>query len=681
MARKTKSTGKQKAKAPPVSLHPVRNIPLQALRLSPANVRTIYEVADIADLADSIAQRGLLQSLSVREHMDGNGKPTGTYEVQAGGRRFRALQALVAAGRLEADAAIPCILKSEGLAEDDSLAENTDRQNLHPLDEYRAFAAMRAKGMTDEAIAAAYRVTPAFVRQRLRLASASPAVLQAFADGELDMDELVAFCVTEDHARQDAVFQRIRRGEIQAHAHIIRQSLTEDTVRSTDLRVKFVGVEAYEAAGGALLRDLFADDRAYLQDPDLLNRLVSEKLEVARAEQVAKGWKWAEAAVSFDYGNKSRLDRLIPLDSELTLEEQARYNALEAERDRLAEADELTDAEEERFHAVENELEAIDERPPVYAADDMARAGVFLSISHSGELMVDEGYVRPEDRVQEHVDPETGEITTSPVGSGTHTSGDGQAEEPEEDDETGTLGKPLADSLQQDLTSFRTVAIRKALGEDFDTAFLAMLHVLVTQHFYHGMSASCLQVTAQRAFPASAPGLDSWDTTLAVDRRDREFRKLLPENYRDLWAALVRMDDDGRRQLFAHCAAGTVNAVKARHSYRGDVLPHADQLVSELGMTMTGSGWTTRADNYFGRVTKAHILEAVTEAKGESTANLIAHLKKDAMAMEAERLVADIGWLPQLLRAPADATPAPVEENDALPAFLADGGDAEPAAA
>jgi ParB family chromosome partitioning protein len=682
MARKPKPNGKPKAKAAAVSLHPVRNIPLTALQLCPANVRNIYEESDIADLADSIARRGLLQSLSVREQTDDAGNPAGSYEVQAGGRRFRALQALVTAGRLEADAAIPCIIKSEGLAEDDSLAENTDRQNLHPLDEYRAFAAMRAKGMSDDSIAAAYRVTPAFVRQRLRLASASPSVLQAFADGELDMEELVAFCVTEDHARQDAVFQRIQLGEIQAHGHIIRQLLTEDTVRSTDLRVKFVGLHAYEAAGGAMLRDLFADDRAYLQDPDLLNKLVSDKLAAARAELLAKGWKWAEAAVSFDYGSKSRLDRLIPLDSQLTAEEQAHYNALEAERDRLADADELTDAEEERLHAVENEIEAIDERPPVYSPDDMARAGVFLSISYNGELMVDEGYIRPEDRVQEHVDPETGEITTSPAASGVHTGGDGQADEPVDDEETGTPGKPLADSLQQDLTSFRTVAIRKALGADFDTAFLAMLHVLVTQHFYNGMSASCLQVTTQRAFPASAPGLDSWDTTVALDRRDQELRRLLPENYRDLWAALVRIDDDGRRQLFAHCAAGTVNAVKARHSYRGHVLPHADQLVDELGMTMTASGWTTRADNYFSRVTKAHILEAVAEAKGENTANLIAHLKKEAMAAEAERLVADTGWLPQLLRAPADATPAaPEAEDEALPAFLADGGDAEPTAA
>jgi len=671
MARKPKSNGKANRTAgTAVTLHPITNIPLSELVLSPANVRNIYEEADIADLADSISRRGLLQSLSVRPQTDGAGEPTGLYEIQAGGRRYRALQTLVTAKRLDANAPVPCIIKTEGIAEDDSLAENSDRADLHPLDEFRAFAAMKSKGMTEDAIAAAYRVTPAFVRQRLRLSSASPTVLNAFATNELELDELMAFCVTEDHARQDDVYAQIQQGHIQPHAHYIRQLLTEDTVRSTDQRVKFIGLEAYEAAGGALLRDLFSENNAYLQDPDLLNRLVSEKLEAAKADLLAQGWKWVHAALTVSYGEKQNFDRLIPLNQELTEEEASHYASLEAKRDALAEADELNDAQEKLLHEIESELDALDERPDVYAAEDMARAGAFVTVSYDGRLVCDVGFVRPEDRVRaEGEEDQLAGEPTGDIGTDDHDADEGIA-----------TGKPLPDSLQQDLTSFRTVALRKALGDAYDVAFVAVLHVLVSEQFYNGAASSCLQIRSQRSFPASAPGLDSWATTQAVDKRNEALRKLLPEQSRDLWNALLEMDAPTQQQLFAHCAAGTINAVRVRHDPRGSALKHADQLTDTLGMSMAASGWTTRADNYFGRVTKGHILEAVAEAKGQDTANLIMHLKKDAMAAEAERLISETAWLPAPLRAAWETVPTEDQAGD-LPAFLAGDTAEEPAAA
>jgi len=661
MARKPKTPRKQSGSAPAaIVLDPITSIPFSSLLLSSANVRTIYDQESIDALASSIAFRGLLQSLSVRSEIDANGNPTSRFEVQAGGRRYRALQALINAGRLAPDTPIPCIVKDSGLAEDHSLAENSDRENLHPLDEFNAFATMKTSGMSEDAIAAAYRVTPAFVRQRLRLAAASPTIKQAFAVGKLELEELVAFCVTEDHARQDAIFERIINGEIQAHAHIIRQLLTENTVRSNDARVKFVGIEAYEAAGGAVLRDLFTDDRAYLQNPDLLNKLVSEKLEAAKNHALQSGWKWVEAGLSFDYGTKQKLDRLIPLDIDHTKEERDRLTVLEVERDRLYELDDLTEDASHHLQEVEDEIEAIENKPVVYADEDKAIAGVFISLDYSGELVIDQGYVRPEDKIVRE-GAAAGEAKVDEMGPRQPTDGldEGDTEAP---------GKPLPESLQQDLTSFRTVAIREALGNNFEAAFIAVLHALASQHFYHGMPANCLQITSQRNFPASAPGLDTWGTTLAIDKRNEAMRKVLPQRHEDLWNALWALDDDARKTLFAHCTASTVNAVKARHNDRGDVLPHADQLVAALGMTMSASDWITTADNYFNRVTKAHILEAVTEAKDETTANLLLHLKKDAMAAEAERLVAGTNWVPQLLRSPIDGNSDAGPES--LPDFL-----------
>lgn len=665
MARKPKSQAKPtRSKVQPITLPPIITIPLDRLVLSEANVRTVYSADSIADLAHSIAHRGLLQSLSVRPLIDAEGNETSIYEVPAGGRRFRALHLLVKQKRLAADAPIPCILKTEGVAADDSLAENTDRENLHPVDEFRAFLGMKSQGMNDDAIAAAYRVTPAFVRQRLRLASASPAVLEAFKAEDIELDQLMAFCITEDHKRQDAVLEQVMSGHVNAGAYYIKQLLTEDSVRSGDTRVKFVGLEAYEAAGGAVLRDLFSTD-AFVRDPDLLNRLVSEKLEAARQEVLTKGWKWATASFSNPYGDKQQMEKLIPLEVELTAKEQKRIGKLEAERDALYDLDERDNQQEARLEEVEAELEAFDNRPPVFAPEDMARAGVFISVNNDGELWADYGYVQAEDVQQADSGEEDGSD-----GSLTDT----QSLADDDIDEATAPGKPIPDSVLQDLTSFKTVAMRNAMANDFNTAFLAVLHALVASHFYRTSTASCLQITAQQSFPANAPGLDTWDTTKAVDKLNDAWRKRLPKNEGDLWHALSAMEITDRQSLFAHCAAGTINAVKMRNAFRGRALDHAEQLVTALGMDMTHSGWTTRADNYFLRVTKPHILQAVAEAKGENTANLISHMKKDTMAVEAERLLAGTNWLPHVLRSPDThdvGTADNAESATALPAFLA----------
>ncbi|MFZ1101401.1 MAG: ParB/RepB/Spo0J family partition protein, partial [Hyphomicrobiaceae bacterium] len=201
---------------------------------SDANVRRVNAAISIEALAESIARRGLLQSLSVRPLLDDEGSESNTYEVQAGGRRLRALKLLVKQKRLARNAPIACIVKTTGILEDDSLAENTDREALHPLDQFRAFAALRAKGQSEEDIAAAFGVTPAIVRQRLKLASASPKLLDAYAADELNLDQLMAFCVTDNHDRQEQVFDAIAQGQVAGHAFTIRRLLTETCVEASD---------------------------------------------------------------------------------------------------------------------------------------------------------------------------------------------------------------------------------------------------------------------------------------------------------------------------------------------------------------------------------------------------------------------------------------------------------------
>lgn len=395
---------KAKRTAQLIALHPTRDIPFNQLELSAANVRSVLNDASIPDLADSIARRGLLQSLNVRPILDDDGAETGRYTVPAGGRRFRALTLLVKQKRLAADAPIPCIVKSDGLAEDDSLAENSHREALHPLDEFRAFESMRKAGRSDDDIAAAYHVTPAVVRQRRRLANASPLLLDAYVADDIDLKQLMAFCLTDNHDRQEAAYTVIKgRPSYNRGAWDIKRLITETTVPASDGRALYVGLTAYEAAGGAVMRNLFEEkDHGYLQDADLLNRLVDKKLSAERERFLAAGWKWAVAAVDLPYSERQGLLRLKPLDVQRTAKQQKRLTKLETERDMLSELDEHTDEQSARLDVIDAEIDDLENPTPTFEREDMARAGVFITIDDdTGELDADYGFVKPEDHVAE----------------------------------------------------------------------------------------------------------------------------------------------------------------------------------------------------------------------------------------------------------------------------------------
>jgi ParB family transcriptional regulator, chromosome partitioning protein len=196
-----------------ITLSCARDIPFNKLVPSQANVRRVKDGVPLAELAESIARRGLIQSLHLRPVLDAEGAETGLFEVPAGGRRFRALELLVKQKRLAKTAPVPCIVgnaASDILADEISLAENIDRAPLHPVDQFRAFAAMRANGMTEEAIAAAFLVGVHVVKQRLRLTAVAPALIDIYAEDAMTLEQLMAFTVTQDHARQIQVWQAIK---------------------------------------------------------------------------------------------------------------------------------------------------------------------------------------------------------------------------------------------------------------------------------------------------------------------------------------------------------------------------------------------------------------------------------------------------------------------------------------
>jgi ParB family chromosome partitioning protein len=232
-----------------------------------------------------------------------------------------------------------------------------------------------------------------------------------------------------------------------------------------------------------------------------------------------------------------------------------------------------------------------------------------------------------------------------------------------------------------ELTAHRTLALREAVANDPDTAYLAILHALCLKLFYRLGLDSCLEVDAKSVlFGSQVEGLGGMAYAAAIDARHGAWSAQLPKDTAGLWDVLSGLDSDSRQALFAHCVGLTINATCQPYDRRPKAIAHADRVAEAVQLDMAEAGWRPTAATYLGRVTKARILEAVREAKGEQAAQLIEDLKKADMAREAERLLDGTGWLPEPLRLRvADASGSTdAGDPEALPAFLAGDADGEP---
>lgn len=639
-------------------------IPLNKLKKHPNNARkTPHSEASIEAKAASIAVKGMLQNLVVEPERDAEGQPTGCYLVAVGeGRR---LAQLLRAKRKEIKKTEPirCVIDTVNDAAEISLDENITRENLHPADEFERFRELaETRGWGAEEIGARFGRTPQFVRQRLRLGAASPKLMQVYRDGGLTLDQLMAFAITEDHARQEQVYENLSYNR---EPSFIRRDLMKAHIPATDRRAIFVGAEDFLENGGTIIRDLFTEDRGgYFEDAALLNRLVIGKLEwIAQSVQDAEGWKWVQ--VHIDYPHAHGLRRAYPQKVELSEAEEAAFATAQEEYDRLSseyeDAEELPDDVDARFGELEAEIERIDALRHAYDPDAIARGGVFVVLSHDGEARIERGFIRPEDEQPEAEEDET-------VIDGVRVNGDGEIIDGDEDgdhasdmeregEDAEEDGKPLSDSLIRDLTAHRTLGLRLSLGEQPDMALIAVTHALAAQTFYRVAEAHCLDIRPTSSSLAShADGIEDTAAAKALADRHEGWAVDMPRDVADLWGFIAGLDQASVMALFAHCASLTVNAVKQPWERKPRAHETADRLASALALDMTAH-WTPTARTYLGRVTKAHILAAVQEAVSDEAAERIKDMKKQPMAEAAEQLLAETGWLPPLMRTAQPASP------------------------
>ena len=639
-------------------------VPLSKLTASDANMRKTARDSGVEELAASVAAHGLLQNLTVRPVLDEAGVATDKYEVVAGGRRLAALKLLAKRKLLGKAAPIACALLGEANPTEISLAENS-YVPPHPADQYEAFRRLHDDGLPAVEIAARFGVTERAVKQRLKLGAVSPLLMAQYREGLLNLEQLTAFALTDDHGRQEQVWRDIGWNK---SAEMIRRLLTQAHVPAHDRRVAFVGLEAYESAGGVALRDLFSEEErgVYLEDVALLDGLVRDKLAMEAETIRAEGWRWIEVHPEFAYGMAAGLRRVYPQAIELTEDEQARLDALDQEYEALSvqHGDEVATPEiESEFDRLETEIDALRGRE-AYDPEEVARAGSFVCLGHDGAVRIERGFVRPEDEpTPEPVEGEGEQVTAADpeADAESEPTEAASADEPEEPDGL----TPLSERLVEELTTHRTAGLQLALMDRPDLALIATVHALALRAFYGAgyNPQTCLKIEAAPVLFTNPVG-DGKAARLIVARHD-EWARQVPKASDDLWDWVVGQKADTLVRLLAYCAARTVYAVKAPWGHEPKRLAHADALAQAVGLDMADH-WAPTVDTYLGRVTKARILEAVREGVSEREAEAIAGLKKPEMASQAEQLLAGKAWLPSLLRAPDPVAREEASEIEAV---------------
>ncbi len=605
----------------------ITNIPLNKLTAWDGNVRKTQNKG-IDELAASIAAHGLLQSLVVRK----DGKK---FAVVAGNRRLAALASLLKAGKIAAGFEVPCqVIENNADATEISLAENAVRENMHPADECDAYRDLIDKGAPIPDVAARFGKTEHYVKQRLKLARVSPVVIEAYRKGKLNLEQVRAFAISDDHKAQEALFQDFDPDRNDADD--IRDALTENDIAVTDKRVRYVTLKAYEKVGGTVRRDLFSQDEdgVFILDVPLLHRLVSEKLDRAAKAAQKEGWKWVEVHPEFDYQAKSkfhiRREELTPLSAK----KQAELETLQKEYDELEDQWSNSDDAErpEGLDQIGERIEKLNaSREKVWPAETLAIAGVVVHLDHGGKAEIVRGLVRSEDMPKK-------------TGKPPATAPDGTAPGGDEDADAGRA--EFSAGLVESLTAHKSAAIAARLLEFPDKGLAAVVYTMVLDAFEHhhdtalkvsASSQSLHRVEGSAAFKALEEARETWG-------------QRLPGKPDDMWTWCLEQDQNVLIDLLTFCAACSINAVQTKSDRpENDRLDHAGKLAAALQLDMKPY-FTPTAENYFSRIGKPQILEAIQAAKGQPPAPAWEKLKKAELAQEAERQIAGTGWLPEILR-------------------------------
>lgn len=595
----------------------------------------------LPQLADSIATVGLLHALAVVKS-----KKRGFHEVIAGGRRLQAIHLLLDDGRWPEGRSVAGTLYEEEDALLVSITENVQREQMHPADEFEAFAELIGQGKTIEDVAAAFGVTATVVRRRLQLGRVAPALMQAYRDNELPLDALMAYAMTDNQERQVQVYSNLDTWD-RKNPRVIR-GMIEEAMTANHRLVHFIGLDAYQAAGGGVTRDLFADEDdlngIYLIDRALVDRLALSKLQETAASLAAQGWAWVDVTLDTE-PISSRYGRVYPEPADLTPEQQARVTQLESQEKSLMHEiaileDEEEKADEDEWRALNQQLDELQEQISelenqceAYTDSQRKVAGCIVRLDYQGVLDIVEGLIRPEDRAQ--------------------------AQEQQQDAEgVGRVSLPTvktrpthSERLVRQLTANKTAIVQAALANNPNVALAVLVAQLARRHYgagYYshagfglGVSISCEPLAAE------APDLPESRAGQELARMEQYWGDLITSGSDGgelAWA--LRQDTDTLLELLAYLVAVTVQGIQHQESSQMTTL---DQLAVLLNIEMP-EWWSATSATYLSHVSKARLMEVVSEGASPEQAAPLVRMKKKEAIDAAEQALASTGWLPSMMK-------------------------------
>jgi len=636
------------------------SVPLRQLVASPNNVRH-HSAGQVEELAALIASQGLLHQLVVTEQPTGRGKArTVKFAVAAGERRRRAMLLLVQQGRLSATHEVPCELVPPERALALSLAENSGREALHPADEFEAFKALMDQGRGIEDVAAMFGVSALTVQRRLKLSALSPRLLVLYRQDGINLDQLMALTLSDDHVVQERAWFDAAPWE-RTPAALRRQLTVGEVATAGNPMVRFIGIEAYEAAGGVVRRDLFDHEHSrLLSDPALLRQLAVQKLEALADLVREEQWGWVEAGIDLEPQALRQFGRCPHTMREPTAREQSVLTALAKRSTELALQSQVLDdapqwsAEEAECIEVEEQdiaerRQAIDEARKTWASEVRRHAGAIVTLDRQGDAEVIRGLVRPADRQA---------MAALSGGDGGAAGGAGLSL-------AGGLGEQGASAAGRDggcserlakrLAAHRTVALQVMLSRQVPVALAALTHVFVQRVFGDDrrLNGSVLQVAPQmsgHAVQAVADDLPASAAWQAIEAAKQVWQGRLPPQPAGWLTWLIALPQADVLDLLALCTAMTVNALSGISGV-SDAGGASDvgALADAVGLDMA-DWWQPTAESYLNHVPKAQIVQALQEAGAGQADGGLAGMKKDALVAKAASLLAGKRWLPVPLR-------------------------------
>ncbi|MDQ1980272.1 ParB/RepB/Spo0J family partition protein [Cronobacter sakazakii] len=515
------------------------------------------------------------------------------------------------------------------------MIENGERRDMHPAEQIVGFRTLAAKGKTPAQIGDMFGYSSRHVQRCLKLTNLAPSLLDALAKDELTLEQCQALVLEDDQARQVQIRESLKQqyGNMPFPAALIKSRIVEKEIPSSSPLFRFVGAEAYQAAGHALRTDLFSmDDEGYA------DRAVVESLALARLEEEAKriqqgeGWAWSEFRLDkvSNWGPDTRTYELTYLIPDYTPEE-------ETEMAELAAAIDVAETHDDEY-ALQQRIEDIEAQAflRLLTPELVSAHGVVVSLDE-GEFYVQRGVLRVAD-VKAKAEGSQDNVT--PIQSAT------SAKQEKAD--------AFPATVVQALSSERTLAVQAALALQPKVA-VALLTWTFSQQVFNGIQQGRNPLKASLTCPhwsltRNAPSGEGGKAWLALCARREDYLTRFPADWKDSFTWLLAWPDEDITELLGFCVAWGIDGVQERLYGRTDRSP-LDGLEAALYFDLR-DWWQPTAAGYFSKISRPQICASLADAGFTGPARDAEKMKKGDAAELAEAQIASTRWVPDWMCRP-----------------------------